>query len=277
MANTEGFIVTLDGMTVQSAGELILDTEITSERRRVCNKSYIRCLEDFVFAVLFGDKFAVAGTLQRVGNESPGQEVISQFPELHVKLGLSSTKKPPEILIDPIYRERIKNDLLCLDSALSGKTRYWLDWIIREAHSSLGTHESLSNINAAPSDFVFAKEIPYVTDEELQAMISESGFLNKLAPSIREELSLHHATDLALKEFVSRNALTLMTIYWWYEAAITEAQLEDCVKLPHVVRASVREVELSRHQASKNTDKRMRFARTMIVRNALAEGTRSGG
>jgi hypothetical protein len=264
MGKSSSLTIVLDGITVQHAGELLFDSAITSQQRSECRETYIRCLEDFAFAVLFGSGFALSGALAQVGQESPGLLLTRTFTELFHRLDRPGQLKPHDLIKIPAFRTKLASDLECLDEALDRGRVYWEHWMIREAKSYLGNHESLFDANTPPDQFIFGIDPPYLIDRTLQDKIPKR-FIDNLANVILSKQKPPHPVDAALREFVARNALTLMTIDWWYEKLLDKTFGQEGVRVPHIIRSLVRMTQLE------HTDHELRDARTAVTRLALAD------
>lgn len=265
MSNLSSLTVVLDGITAQHAGELLFDSEITTEQRRECRETYIRCLEDFSFAVLFGSKFSFSGSLPKVGQESPGLLLTDTFSPLFHKLDAPIKQTSEKLLDRSEYQAQIALDLECLDRALQTRKNLWKHWMIREAKSYLGDHSSLFKAATPSSEFEYGKDPKYLVRRELQDRIP-AYFIDTLVKELRSQKDLPRVVEPALREFVSRNALTLMTIDLWCSLATTEAFGKDGIRVPHAIRSLVRQAQLQQQM-----DPHVRKARTLITKLALAD------
>jgi len=61
-----------EGITVQHAAELLLDTETTRADRKACRYTYLCSLQDFSLDLLAGDAIEVSRNLPSVGTSVPG-------------------------------------------------------------------------------------------------------------------------------------------------------------------------------------------------------------
>ena len=61
----------MDGITLQHAGELLFDTPVTIEERNNCHETYIRSLEDFCFAYMYGEKFSHTKKFPKIQDYEP--------------------------------------------------------------------------------------------------------------------------------------------------------------------------------------------------------------
>jgi hypothetical protein len=279
MAKSDNFIVVLDGITVQHAGELLFDCGDSSQRR-LSRHTYIRCLEDFTFAILMGEGFALAGTLPKVGTEHPGaillEEIKSFDDKLRYDLGYSSQFTPLDILSHPEYREKIYNGLLCTHQSYNrGKQnkRFWMDFLRREISSYMGKHESLCDSRIPTEQIIFAHETPYLQDSFLQSSIKRESFLDELSSLLHTELKLSNANvrEEALTEFITRVILSHITRFWWYESIRNGSGFKNNLGLPYVIRSLVRQMELKEQGLPGSVKRKTQHFKTIVTRLALAD------
>jgi hypothetical protein len=262
--------VVLDGITVQHAGELLFDSAVTSQRRKDCKETYLRCVEDFAFALVYGSRFSVSGSLPSVGGEYPGTLLVTEFNERASEIKAARGIRPENLIFNEEIRGRLRLDMEALTNALHRQRSFWHHWIIREAESYLGNHETLFVPSKKSEIYVYEKSPTYITDRELQSLIPDS-FLEELVGVIRSHCpDTQRMAQTALCEFVSRNALTLMAIYWWYSVVAAEPLRKGGMRLPHVTRSLVRSVQKADLQ-------RIYFADTITLlgRHALSDAASS--
>ena len=231
--------VVLEGITIQHVGELLFDLDVTRNLRSICKDSYIQALEDFTFAVIFGDYFSVSEKLSQVGEDSPGEPILRRFKDFFVPVENDSTLKPEDIISSkyPGLRHRVKEYLKILENALNLLIKQWENWIIREAISYLGNDQSLWGND--PINFVFSKKPhPYFHDINLQSYIPIN-FINKLSKIVNNKANPDGIPIIAIKEFVTRSTLTHVTIMSWYERAVLKSKATSVTTLPFPTRSSL--------------------------------------
>lgn len=230
----------MDGITVQHAGELLFDTEATTSQRRACSQTYLRCLEDFAFAVIFG-QFSVTGNLPLVGNESPGAELCKAFTEFQAPFEEAKTDPPDALLDAPLGRLVIADWLSALSRVRRSDFRYWVDYIRREADAYLWPADAharaLLTTSCSREQYRFGKQPEYWFDAELEDCIEGQMF----EVLVTAAASAHgHVSSDGVREFVRRSLLAHMLIFEWYERRIQGATAtEPRVRLPHVTRTTV--------------------------------------
>lgn len=231
--------VILDGLTVQQAAELLFQ-RVPADQLRTCRETYIRSLEDFAFAIMFGEKFALTGKPSKMGDDDiPGLLVTQRFSDAFVAIDKSTTLEPEDILADEYYRPLIEADISRLFHAFQQAGYFWRDWIQREARACLGRDLSLFADDDQSGHFVFdRKPKDYLKDNALQQVIPRE-FVSELVNAISAEPCSKNVRKAALIEFVERNALQLVTILWWYDCVSTTLALRGGVRCPNVVRAQI--------------------------------------
>jgi hypothetical protein len=241
------FTIVLDGITVQHAGELLFDTQVTSTHRANCKETYIRCLEDFAFATAYGSRFAVSGSLPQVGDESPGLILINEYQNKLTTINTDYRVSPEAVLSWKEFQKRLTSDLPALGYAYQRQHMFWDQFIVREAESYLGNHESLYLDADDLEILVFAKRPVYLSDRYLQNLIPQS-FISSMVRAISVQLPVAGIKPSALSEFVSRASFTHIAIFWWYEIAAAAPLLENGIRLPHITRSLLRSVQKENDQ-----------------------------
>jgi hypothetical protein len=73
----------LDGITIQHAGELLLDVATTADVRRNNATTYIRSAEDLAFALVYFDHLVISDRrMAWQQGQSPGDALLARFPDL---------------------------------------------------------------------------------------------------------------------------------------------------------------------------------------------------
>ena len=237
--------VTMDGITVQHAGELLFDATATSGHRRSSWETYLRSLEDFAFSLVYGTSVSVSGSLPKVGNESPGQILIDQYKDWFIDAENFAGGSPEEMINIDWFRQNVKNTLSILPRALDRHGIYWKQFIYREAENSLViVVEDIDDLDKKnllrteiedPGKYEYRKTPPYIIDRELQNRIPVVGFLEPLAIFLKPYFVDKGVSHAALIEFISRATLTHMVIYWWYEC-LSRNNTYSSLRVPHITR-----------------------------------------
>lgn len=239
----EGFKLVVDGMIVNAAADLLFPQQETYETRRRCRDFYLRSLEDFAFAVVYGSKVITSESFRpRISAPSePGVELVGLLGELYEPYKPDEKILKGALLNDARSREWIAADIRSLGQSLTEVITlpFFGGWMIRESQKHLGTHPSLFRDDLPPEKYEFdvSKETPYYEDRVLQGVLDDTaldilvGYLPKAPVPGADAYALP-----ALKEFVSRNALSLITIMWEYDLS---ARQQKAARLPHAVRAIV--------------------------------------
>ena len=225
---------TLEGVTAQYAGEVLLDVSDTRSVRNECRHSYIACLDDWFFAIIYGDSIEVAPP-GMVGDSRPGHDLINLFSEVVTIVPPKSERLPEQLLEDVEFRATVGNDLQRLDSSIAGAERYWRQWITRETESFFGNDSSVFEAGKF-GQYRFKKKPPLMFDKDLVDQIPENS-ITLLCSAVQQHMQNHdwklpHSD--AVREFVLCNLLTLLTISRWYDAS---ASLSGAIRLPSPVRS----------------------------------------
>ena len=236
----------LDGITVQYAGELLFDPFNSTGHREQAKDTYIRCLEDFSFAFIYGTKFAVSGSLPDVGNESPGKILTNYYNDWLTDVELSVSKKPEELIKDKFIRDIIKEYIELLPLSYNRYHRYWNEFFQNETNFNLleteeengkEKQENYLEIELTQKDkYVFAKKPELIKDTELQNYISLSSFIEPIVNHLLLLPIAKKVNKTALVEFVSRATLTHIVIFIWYENIFAESKI-NFYRVPHITRS----------------------------------------
>jgi hypothetical protein len=225
---------TLEGVTAQYAGEVLLDVPDTRSVRNECRHSYIACLDDWFFAIIYADSIEVAPP-GMVGDSRPGHDLINLFSEVVTIVPPKSECLPEQLLEDMEFRAIVGNDLQRLNSSIVGAERYWRQWITRETEAFFGNDSSVFEAGKF-GQYRFKKKPPLMFDKDLVDQIPEHS-ITLLCSAVQQHMQNHYwkpPHSDAVREFVLCNLLTLLTISRWYDAS---ASLSGAIRLPSLVRS----------------------------------------
>jgi hypothetical protein len=234
--------VLMDGITLQHVGELLGDAGSTKLIRPTCIMTYRRCIEEFVFALSFADSIVVPRHFPRVGDDQPAQQLVEES-SLSNFFEPTDRQWPLDTLADPFDNDRFRTQLQArLDELKIGlKHRYFRDWIVREALTSLGNDQSLA-MTIPPGDYIFSRQPAYRKCRDLQDKIPPE-FIKRLraffddTELIGEIFIENNASKPAMNEFLSRNILTHVANglqnEWQYRGEGTQS-----IYMPHITRCS---------------------------------------
>jgi hypothetical protein len=246
----DGLEVMLDGVSVQHAGELLLnEPESTMPLRRVCPRSYLRSLEDFAFAVIFAGKLVTTRELTNVLEGFPGERLLTEhFAPKHNRRRQGTITAGWETLLDNSDDQEVIRRLVhSLGDLIKGANGvFWKELAIREVFQYLGNDDSLKAPNAG-AGYVFVGRGNFRRDEPLQNAVPTE-YTRTILEEIRSKARSHEgvkiAHDDALREFTSRNVLAHVGIYHWYcrlgEKALST---KTGARIPHATRHSFPSVQ----------------------------------
>ena len=243
---TASLVIVLDGITVQHSGELLFNSQVSEHDRHRCRDIYLASLEDFCFAFLFGSGIAVSRNLPKVGEETPGRDLLTMIPESLV-LNIDGDRYP--LSAGEMLRCHEDRDLLltCIERlrfCVMTDWDVWKQFIMREASAYLGDDPSLAKSALPPDDYVFAKktvdgkQVDYhMKDREAEDQMDAS-IIASLANTIRDaDIGTDKATT-GLQEFVRRVILTHFQIFLWYSRAASASVPEYLrLRLPYPTRS----------------------------------------
>lgn len=234
----------LEGITVQHAAELLLDTEITRADRKACRYTYLRSLEDFTLALTVADVIATSNNLPAVGESYPGRDLLNlishQLPD-HIKWidEDPTTSKPGDLLNDSKQRTLLEYWLVQLSDAVLLDSQAWQEHMLREFRAYAGSHPSLSQDLLNPAEYVFDKM--FWPDQKLESAVPEI-YVSKMlqaTPTLTSAGTQFH--DRARKAFIRRNVLAHIIIWQWYneQRIMPKLPVREKNILSHVTRASI--------------------------------------
>ncbi len=231
------YIFTMDGITVQHAGELLFDTAATVTKRAACAGTYLRSLEDVAFALIFGSGLTVTKNLPKVGNETPGTDLCQHFASYVSALEVAGVAPPDELVEKPAGRRRVRVWLSGLNRLRRKDYPFWRELILREAEAHLWPSNDADKallLRSIPdrSKLAFGKN--YWMVSELQDALPQ-GFIMEMAKSILACYSLPQQSAL---EFVERVVVTHAVIFEWYLRRLRHGAGPEIplTYLPHVTR-----------------------------------------
>jgi hypothetical protein len=265
-SSPKGFALLTDGIIVSLVGELIQNDGDTREIRQQCRQSYQRCLEDFAFALVYGSKIVTSKDFRPSVTKptQPGKELATRLGEICETHVLEDDLKDGALLAKAANRELIKKDFLSFADCLGHRQSipYFHDWLAREAKIHLGTDSSLFREGMEPEKYLFDVVRPYYRDRLLQEVLDVKTIerLVSFLPKSPGPNGDPYATG-ALKEFATRNVLTLMTIDQEYnESAVRNGKW----RMPHITRSLVKQGSIDRQE----------YLRDLVTLNALVAAFR---
>jgi hypothetical protein len=230
----------LEGITVNSAAELIYGTPGTTVNRKFSRNTYLRCLEDVAQALIFSDKIIVSGKLPEVGGEHPGMDFLDKMGDEKVrKIKDNKEFDDKEFLADPQIIEITKKYLNNLDKSYLQDNLAWKEFILRE-YKTYFFPKNNKEIVYVNESFVFGKN--YVIHKELEQAVSPK-FINKLVMAIinNSKVNQQKATPEQLISFIQRVALTHVLIWLNYKKQFNIRRIPDYNKnyLPSFTRSTL--------------------------------------
>jgi hypothetical protein len=266
-----GFNLIVDGMIVNSVAELIQDDQQTERIRRLCHASYERSLEDFAFAVVYGSKLVTSKDFRGsvTTPDQPGVELAARLGEICEQGVYPAEISEGRLLLDGAYCEKIRADIEQFARCVVNPrlNHFFRDYMVREASKHLGNDSSLFQNDLEPEKYNFDTRRPYYQNRSLQDALGQpaTDSLVRFLP-----ISPHNSRDKyalkALKEFATRNVLSLITIMWESDAFASDT---NSWRLPHILRALVRQKSLY----SVGT-MQQEHLRDMVVQHALGTAFR---
>ena len=226
------FSLILDGISLQHAGELLLDSAVSRRYRRDCRLVYRLSLEDYAFASLLGDIVTVSGNLPDVRGDTPGATLTTLNTRIR-PIERGATTPVTELIEDAGFRQAVKEDLARLENAF----RIYPQFFIREADAYLGNNDNLRDTDIDPANYDFRKRPLYLQDSDLQDTVgSATGFQDAVFKLLRARVDQKVASDPALVEFIQRVVVTHTALYWWYEEIGRDEISRRGARLPFATR-----------------------------------------
>ena len=239
-AHSSDFTLIPDGMIINSVGELLFEDSVTKPIQSICAASYRRSLEDIAFAVVYASRLYVSDGFRDslTKPDLQGKMVAARLSEI------SETRKyPPNIgggklLLRNDSKIAIQRDIRRFAKLVTQRRNetYFRDYMLREGVKHLGLNDTLFQDDYDPAKYEYFVGKPYSQDRQLQDELgTATDILARYLPEHPPNTTDRYALN-ALREFASRNVLSLITIMWeGYEFA----KAERSTKMPHVLRALV--------------------------------------
>jgi DNA-binding winged helix-turn-helix (wHTH) protein len=260
------FDLVIDGMIINSCGELLLEDPETTLIRGACASSYERSLEDLAFVAVYANRL-VSGKDFRPSlttPDQPGKEVAGNLGSICVHRPFPLEITNARLLLRKDFKEKIRSDIQVLARCASERryVPFFRDYMVREAAKHLGESNTLFQDDLDPARYEFNVGRAYYTDDELQQELAGAadvfiGYLPLHPPGYSERYAKN-----ALREFVTRNTLSLITIMW---EADEFARRSNAWRMPHAVRTIIM---ANRHSAGRGIDQQ-EILRSLVVEHAL--------
>src|ERR1035438_9519800 len=239
-AKEETFTLVVDGMIINSVSELINSDPETESIRETCAASYERSLEDLAFAIVYADRLITGKDFRPslTTPDQPGQELAARLGEICDQRVFSANITDGHLLRDEVSRNGIRNDIRRFSQCMADRRtcHFFRDYMVREATKHLGTDLRLFQEDIAPEEYQFNVQRPYYMDRQLQdGLGSATGALVSFLPKTPPNSPDRYATN-ALREFATRNVLSLITIMWEGQEYARE---KTARRAPHILRALV--------------------------------------
>ena len=240
LASTSDFTLIVDGMIINSVGELLFEDRETKPIQSRCAASYKRSLEDLAFAVVYATRLVTTKDFRPslTKPDQQGQVVAARLSEICEQRKYPSHIGDGRLLQKEETRNSIKEDIERFAKLVEHRQyeHYFRDYMLREGTKHLGESVTLFQEDFDPGKYEYHVGRPYYQYRELQDALGDAtpilaGYLPEHPPSGTDPYAQN-----ALKEFASRNVLSLLTIMWeGYEVA----KIQGSAKMPHVLRALV--------------------------------------
>jgi transcriptional regulator with XRE-family HTH domain len=259
----EGFTFVLDGFIANMAAELILEDEQTAAIRSQCPLLYEYCLRDLTFALVYGSCIVTSADFRPslTKPDQPGKELFARLGDICKQQQLDTDLRAGALLSQ--RRTEISSDIQHLGRCVADPQMVPLfkEYMKREAQKHLGKNASLFKEGLDPEQYKFDVKREYYRDRALQNVLPKQS-TDLLVSFLPEKLESgeQYARD-ALIQFVTQNALSLITIMWEYDVSAERRRLW---RMPHILRSVVKQKSgdrsLTQHQEQ---------LRELVVRNAL--------
>lgn len=276
-----GFAISIDGIILNSASELIFGRVDTS-RVQECRLLYRSSIEDLAFALVYGSRLSskwrpreeVARDLGVDAStlvQESAEILLSQFDSNFYKADIEDTRfSYGRVLDDENARRQVSQYIVSLGKAVEMPfvREICREWLVREADTYLGEHCSLFTTPKKDEPLHFGKRY-YSSDflDEVPSLLGHKAMtiLSSFLPKIfRDRDKPKRYTRFALQQFILQSVLTHLTRMYEYEKS-SEAQ--NVHRLPFILRSVIKE------QWHKEYEKEGQL-RTLLVRSALYEGLR---
>ncbi|HEY5212539.1 MAG TPA: hypothetical protein VIJ38_05900 [Acidobacteriaceae bacterium] len=263
------FTLIVDGMIINSVAELLVDDPETEHIRQICASSYERSLEDLAFATVYASHLVTGRDFRAslTTPDQPGQEIAAHLGEICLQRAYPTNIGNGHLLLDKKVCDGIRKDIRTLASCVIDRslTHFFRDYMLREAAKHLGTDDSLFYEDLDPVKYAFNVKRAYYTNRQLQDELGKAtDHLVRFLPKHPGNPDHPYARN-ALREFATRNVLSLITIMWEAEEF---RELTNAKKMPHVLRALV----LMRRTSGDT--KQQEYVRDLVVQYALTAALR---
>jgi hypothetical protein len=235
-----GFTLIVDGMIINSVGELLLRDEETEDIRNDCAASYERSLEDFAFATVYASRLVTGKDFRPslTAKNQPGQEVAARLGEICEQRAFPIEITDGHLLRGDETRSGIRDDIQRFVKCMEDRryAHFFRDYMLREGTKHLGIDDRIFQEDIDPGDYKFNVGRPYYQNRRLQDELgSAADVLVSFLPKTPKNSTDQYATN-ALREFATRNVLSLITIMWEGEEF---ARKTKALRTPHILRALV--------------------------------------
>jgi DNA-binding winged helix-turn-helix (wHTH) protein len=259
----DGFTFVLDGFIANMAAELIFRDEQTSPIRGQCPLLYEYCLRDLTFALVYGSYVVTSADFRPslTRPDQPGKELFARLGEICKQQELDPDLRDGALLSKK--RAEIRTDIQHLGRCIADPQLIPLfrEYMKREAQKHLGEDPSLFKEGLDPERYKFDVKREYYKDRILQNVLPKQAtdLMVSFLPENLESGDVY-ARD-ARVQFVTQNALSLITIMWEYDVS---AERRGLCRMPHILRSLVKQKSgdrsLTQHQEQ---------LQELVVRNAL--------
>jgi hypothetical protein len=255
-----------DGMIINSVSELLYEDQVTAGIRSICSASYERSLQDLAFATVYAVRMVTGKDFRPslTAPTQPGQELAARIGQICEQRPFPVKITNGHLLRDENSRAGIRADMRrfarCMDD--NRNRQFFRDYMLREGTKHLGTDDTLFQEDFPAAQYRYDVKREYYKDPDLQNELGSAtealvGFL----PPTPLNSSDRYATN-ALREFATRNVLSLITIMWEGKEFAADT---DTRRVPHVLRALV---DLEGQRVKGNTQ-HQELVRDVVVQYAL--------
>jgi len=234
------FTLIVDGMIINSVGELLFEDRETKPIQSACAASYRRSLEDLAFAIVYATRLVTTRDF-RPSLTKPNQEgqiVAARLSEICEQRKYPAHIGNRKLLERSDTWKSIEADIQRFARLVAERRyeQYFRDYMLREGTKHLGESDTLFQDDFEPGKYEYHVGRPYYEDRQLQDALGDAtNILASYLPKHPASGTDPYAEN-ALREFASRNVLSLITIMWeGYEVA----KIQHSAKMPHVLRALV--------------------------------------